>query len=105
MISLATFMGGGAESVVPAHVRLLANAARVQHLTPSSNRNIIMPDATLLEVGGPTFYIANSSVARTLFIYDDQLALIDTIPPSTGAILALVENDTAAGNWIFAERL
>lgn len=102
-VSIEDFFGGGqGDFAMVADRTLVAGHGRVQTLeADSAGLKVVLPDARLLELGGPRFYVLNAGATNAFAIEDaDGNVIVASLATSKGAILGLSKNDTLAGKWL-----
>lgn len=99
MISLAKFLGGCDEVALNSNKAIKHTAHRIQVVTPDvGGRTLTLPDARLMHLGGPAFYIL--SVDHGFFVKDSAGGAIVTVQFGEQAVvIGLFDNITAAGGW------
>jgi len=101
MISQSIFMGGGTHKALwVGNYNLVIGSARVQRVTPGAGSGAIyLPAATKLRIGGPQFYICNSSATFSVVVKDNGGNTIVTLATKKSCIFMVVNNDDDDGLW------
>lgn len=108
-VSLAAFMGGGRlHSPLSSNLALKAawaSSYRIHTLDPdAAGREVSLPSALLLKLGGPQFILLNIDAALSAAVKDFAGGTVLTLAAMEGVQLYLAGNSAAAGNWIFRRR-
>lgn len=81
-------------------ITLTSSSNRVQNVTMTAlNKKVILPDATTLTTGGPTFVISNAGTFPINITLADGSSQIVRLAPLTTVLLFLVNNSTSNGYW------
>jgi len=96
-------VAGGATTVSQGTSLTLTSASnRVQTVTfTAGSLSVILPDATTLSAGGPTFIIVNNG-AYAFTIKQNGGAILTTLTYGQSAMLEVYDITTAAGSWFFS---
>ena len=94
-------VAGGASTVSQGTSLTLTSASnRVQVVTfTAGSLSVILPDATTLSAGGPTFYITNNG-SNTFTIKLNGGIVLATLLSGQSAMLEVYDISTAAGKWL-----
>lgn len=94
--------GGAAEISLTANVQISELSGRVQSITPDQNNRIVkMPDPTDLPMGGPYFYLKESSSSFNFIVHDEGNVSIGTVGAAETGIVLLAEVSSAK-QWVMA---
>lgn len=100
------FFGGYyRQNPLTTNVTLHRKFPRFMDFWPSAKRDINLPDARKMPLGGPWFAVSNSDNTNDLDIRDDGGNLVHTIQQGKMAFVFLIDNSTANGVWRFATRI
>lgn len=94
---------GGASTVSQGTSLTLTSASnRVQFVTlTAANLSVILPDATTLSAGGPTYFIVNNG-ANTFTIKQNGGNALTTLTYGQSIMLEVYDITTAAGKWLIS---
>jgi len=100
MGTLSEFLGGSGELSTAVDITLGARGKRVYAIeATAAGVDVALPDARLLNTGGPHFYIQNSGATNSFDLNDDGGTLIVALAPDEIGEVLLLNNSTADGEW------
>lgn len=92
--------GGATSTTSGTNVTLTSASNRVQNLNfTAANLKLILPNATTLSTGGPTFVVTNSGSFPCNVTLADGGSSIVRVNPLGSVILFLTDNSTSNGSW------
>ena len=104
MIDPVKFFGDAQGFESASNVKMEATDKRVVRAAfTAASKTLSLPDATLMTIGGPTFYIVNCSAYAFELQDKDSNTLIASVATSKAIIVCLVDNSTSAGVWFLQE--
>lgn len=91
--------GGATTTSSAVDITLTSTSNRLQDVTmTAADKSVILPDATTLSLGGPTF-IVNNRGGRDFYIKNNSGVIIAVVKPLASVQLSLNANATANGTW------
>lgn len=94
-------MGGGRlHAPLSSNLTLKAGWPRLHTLDPdAAGREVILPDARTLRLGGPQFILLNIDATHSIAVKDGSGTALVTLAAQEGVILGVSKIDTIAGKW------
>lgn len=91
--------GGATITSSAVDITLTSSSNRVQNISMTANsKAVILPDATTLSAGGPTFLILNNGVI-SFVVKNNSGAVLQTVAPNSSILLSLASTSTSDGRW------
>ena len=99
-MATTTALGGGATITSSAvDITLTSSSNRVQNVSmTAASKAVILPNATTLTAGGPTFLILNNGVI-SFVVKNNSGAVLQTVAPNSSVLLSLASTSTSDGRW------